>query len=83
MTAGGTGAAQGKHGYTFTVPEGTYHIWPFTTKYGRHAGYALKFSATGGRPRGSVGGLWHDLGTHRSPQSAASTAAKHHAGGFE
>ena len=84
MTAGGTGAARDKHGYTFTVPEGTYRIWPFTTKFGRHAGYALKFSAEGGgRPRGSHGGLWHDLGTHRSPQSAASAAAKHHAGGFE
>lgn len=83
MTAGGTGAAKGKHGYTFTVPQGTYHIWPFTTKLGRHAGYSLRFSATGGRPRGSHGGLWHDLGTHRSPQSAASAAGKHHAGGFE
>lgn len=84
MTAGGSGAAEGKHGYTLTVPEGTYRISPFTTKFGRHAGYTLRFSAEGGgRPRGSHGGLWHDLGTHRSPQSAASAAAKHHAGGFE
>lgn len=84
MTAGGTGAAHGKHGYTFTVPEGTYYIWPFTTKSGRHAGYALKFSAEGGgRPRGSHGGLWHELGTHRSPAAAASAAATHYAGGFD
>ena len=84
MTAGGTGAAEGKHGYTFTVPEGTYRIWPFTTKFGRHAGYALKFSAEGGgRPRGSHGGLWHELGTHRSPAAAASAAATHYASGFD
>jgi len=83
MSAGGTSAAKGKYGYTFTVPQGAYHIMPFTTKFGRHAGYMLKFTATGGRPRGSHGGLWHDLGTHRSPQIAASTAATHHAGGFE
>ena len=83
MSAGGTSAAKGKYGYTFTVPEGAYHILPFTTKFGRHAGYLLKFSATGGRPRGSHGGLWHDLGTHRSPAAAASAAAKHHAGSFD
>ena len=83
MTAGGSGAAEGKHGYTFTAPEGTYHIWPYTTRYGRHAGYHLKFSATGGRPRGSGGGLWHDLGSHTSPQKAASVAASHYAKGFE
>ena len=81
-TAGGTGAAEGKHGYTLTVPEGTYHIWPFTTKSGRHAGYSLKFAATGGRPRGSHGGLWHDLGTHRAPASAAKAAREHYARGF-
>ena len=83
MSAGGTSAAKGKYGYTFTVPEGAYHIWPFTTKFGRHAGYLLKFSATGGRPRGSHGGLWHELGTHRSPAAAASAAATHYAGGFD
>lgn len=82
MSAGGTGAAEGKHGYTFTAPEGTYYISPFTTRYGRHAGYLLKFAATGGQPRGGSGGLWHDLGTHRSPQGAASTAAKHYAESF-
>jgi hypothetical protein len=84
MTAGGTGAAEGKHGYTLTMPEGTYRIWPYTTKHGRHAGYMLKFSAEGGgRPRGSHGGLWHDLGSHASPQKAASAASAHYARGFE
>ena len=82
MTAGGTGAARDKHGYTFTVPQGTYHIWPHT-KNGRHAGYVLRFAATHGRPIFGHSGLWHELGNHRSPQSAASAAAKHHAGGFE
>lgn len=83
MYAGGTSAAKGKYGYTFAVPQGEYHISPFTTKFGRHAGYSLKFAATGERPRGSGGGLWHDLGNHRSPQSAASAAAKHYTQGFE
>lgn len=83
MSAGGTSAAAGKHGYSFQVPQGTYYISPYTTRLGRHAGYLLKFAATGGRPRGSHGGLWHDLGSHRSPQTAAKAAAEHHAGGFE
>lgn len=83
MFAGGTSAAEGKHSYSFIVPEGKYYISPYTTRHGRHAGYLLKFSATGGRPRGTHGGLWHDLGEHRSPASAASAAAKHYAKGFE
>jgi hypothetical protein len=81
--AGGTGAAEGKHSYDLHVPEGQYTISPYTRSGGRHAGYLLKFAATGGRPRGSHGGLWHDLGSHPSPQKAASAAAKHYAGGFE
>lgn len=81
--AGGTGAAEGKHSYDLHVPEGQYTISPYTRSGGRHAGYLLKFAATGGRPRGSHGGLWHDLGSHASPQKAASAAAKHYAGGFE
>ncbi|HSX22282.1 MAG TPA: hypothetical protein VLE97_05855 [Gaiellaceae bacterium] len=83
MYAGGTGAAEGKHSYDLYVPEGQYTISPYTRRGGRHAGYLLKFAATGGRPRGSHGGLWHDLGSHASPQKAASAAAKHYAGGFE
>ena len=81
--AGGTGAAEGKHSYDLYVPEGQYTISPYTRRGGRHAGYLLKFAATGGKPRGSHGGLWHDLGSHASPQKAASAAAKHYAGGFE
>lgn len=83
MTAGGTGAAEGKHGYSLQVAEGHYYISPYTTRHGRHAGYLLKFAATGGKfPRGSHTGLWHDLGSFASPQKAATAAAKHHAGGF-
>lgn len=82
MFAGGTGAAEGKHSYSFIVPEGKYYISPYTTR-NRHAGYLLKFAATGGRPRGTHGGLWHGLGEHRSPARAASAAAKHYARGFE
>lgn len=83
MTAGGTSAAEGKHGYTFTAAKGEYHISPYTTKRGRHAGYALKYAATGGAPRGGHGGLWHDLGTHRSPAGAAKAAREHYARSFE
>lgn len=81
MFAGG--AAEGKHSYSLRVSEGEYHIMPYTTRNGRHAGYLLKFAGTHGRPRGSHGGLWHDLGSHASPQKAASAAAAHYAKGFE
>ena len=81
--AGGTGAAEGKHSYDLFVPEGQYTISPYTRSGGRHAGYLLKFAATGSRPRGTHGGLWHDLGSHRSPQAAASAATKHYTRGFE
>jgi len=82
MYAGGTAAAKGKHSYDFYVPEGQYKIWPISSQYGRHLGYALKFAATGKQPRGSHGGLWHDLGMHRSPQAAASAASRHYAASF-
>jgi hypothetical protein len=81
--AGGTSAARGKHSYDLYVSEGQYTISPISSQYGRHTGYSLKFAGTHGRPRGGHGGLWHDLGMHRSPQAAASAAAKHYAAGFE
>jgi hypothetical protein len=83
MFAGGTSAAKGKHGYTFAVPQGTYYVSPISSNRGRHIGYSLRFSATGGRPKGTHGGLWHDLGMHRSPQLAIKAAKEHHAKGFE
>ena len=83
MSAGGTGAAPGKHGYSYRAGiKGEYHIWPISTKYGRHAGYKLDYAATGGQPRGSHGGLWHDLGTFRSPAAAAKAAREHYARSF-
>ena len=83
MSTGGTGAAEGKHGYSFRgAIKGEYHIFPFTTRYGRHAGYSLKYAATGGPPRGSHGGLWHELGTIRSPAAAAKAAREHYARSF-
>jgi hypothetical protein len=83
MTAGGTSAAPGKHGYSYRPDKGEYHIWPYTTKLGRHAGYSLKYAATGGQPRGSHGGLWHDLGTHTTPASAAKAAREHYERSFD
>jgi hypothetical protein len=74
MTAGGTGAAEGKHGYTLYSDAGEYHIWPFTTSAGRHAGYSLKFANTKGK---TSGGLWHELGTFRSPGKAKGAARRH------
>jgi hypothetical protein len=83
MAAGGTSAARGKRSYSYRAVKGEYHIWPYTTKYGRHAGYALKYAATGGPPRSSHGGLWHDLGSHSSPAGAAKAAREHYARSFE
>ena len=83
MHAGGTAAARDKHGYTFHPPEGSYHIDPVSSSHGRHLGYSLKFAATHGRPKGTHGGLWHDLGMHRSAVSAVKAAKAHYAAGFE
>ena len=77
MFAGGTAAAPGKHAYSLIVPEGEYHVSPVSSQYGRHRGYNLSFAARQ-RPRGSHGGLWHDLGMHRSPAAAAGAARKHY-----
>jgi hypothetical protein len=82
MYAGGSFAAEGKRSYDFYVPEGQYTISPISSGHGRHVGYSLKFAATGKQPRGNHGGLWHDLGMHRSPQAAASAATKHYAESF-
>jgi hypothetical protein len=81
-SAGGTGAAEGKHGYSFRAGiKGEYHIWPFM-RHGRHAGYSLKYAATGGQPRDGHSGLWHELGGFRSPAAAAKAAREHYARSF-
>ena len=82
MYAGGISAAAGKHSYDLYVPEGQYTIAPVSSRRGHHLGYSLKFAATGKQPRGGGSGLWHDLGTHRSPQTAATAARQYHAISF-
>jgi hypothetical protein len=69
---GGTGAAEGKSGYDLRVGGQTYTIQPYTTKYGRHAGYSLT-AYPGDPPHGH-----QRLGSFRSPQAAASAAHKFH-----
>jgi hypothetical protein len=70
--SGGTGAHHG-HSYDTRGDYGEYHIWPPSTRYGS---YHLKWANTTGRVA-PHGGLWHDLGSYRSPQ-AAKKAAKDH-----
>lgn len=78
MSAGGTSAAEGKHGYSHHTEHGEYHIAPVTSERGRHRGYQLHFAHTKGTGNLPHGGLWHNLGLHASPQRAASRAAEHH-----
>jgi hypothetical protein len=91
MFGGGTGAAEGKHGYDLQLEEISYMIQPFTTAHGRHAGYHLRATITGrGKLTGIGSGLWHGInpdGTennlmrepvYRSPQAAQSAAKKHY-----
>ena len=82
MHAGGAGDMD-RHGYTFHLFEGSYHIDPVSSKFGRHLGYSLQFASRGSTPRGAHSGLWHDLGMHRSAVSAVKAAKQHYAKGFE
>lgn len=77
MYAGGT-ASPGKASYSINLPEGEYHVDPSADARGRHLGYRLRLAARE-RPRDGHGGLWHDLGTYRSPAKAASAARAHYA----
>ena len=90
MYAGGTGAAEGKNSYDFyTAPiaEGgrQYSISPYTTKWGRHAGYflsvfpGLNHGHAGIKPDGSE--TMHSMRetSYRSPQAAVSAARKYEA----
>ena len=70
--AGGTSAAEGKYGYDFRVGGQTYTIQPYTTKYGRHAGYLLS-AYPGDPPHGH-----QRIGSFRSPSAAAAAARKFH-----
>jgi hypothetical protein len=75
MHAGGTGAAPGKHGFTFSASFGTYHIDPYSSRYGRHRGYLLAFSNELGKV--DQPGLWCEIGTFHSPQAAVKAAREH------
>lgn len=75
MHAGGTGAAPGKHGFTFPASFGTYHLDPHSTARGRHLGYLLAFSNELGKVEQP--GLWRELGSFRSPQTAIKAARQH------
>jgi hypothetical protein len=84
MYGGGTGAWEGAHGYSVKVPFGSYHVDPVTTRYGRRAGYVVRFSGEGPQrpPTGGVlkhTGLWHELGRASSPNQGKRMAADHYA----
>ena len=70
--AGGTGAHHG-HSYDIRGAAGEYHVWPPSTRRG---GYSLMWANTRGLAA-PHSGLWHDLGTFRSPQAAKSAAKRH------
>jgi len=59
MFAGGTGAAEGKYGYSRSTEIGDYSIQPTTDRRGRHNGYTAYFLNVKGR---LPGGLWQLLG---------------------
>lgn len=71
-SAGGTGAHHG-NGYSARGDFGEYHIWPPGSRFGS---YSLKWANTTGRPA-AHGGLWHNLGSFRSPNEAKRAAKEH------
>ena len=70
--AGGTGAHHGSS-YAAYGLWGEYHISPPQHRGGN---YRLKWANTHGMPA-PHGGLWHDLGSFRSPNNAKKAAADH------
>lgn len=74
-TAGGGAGENRRYSYTFYNGNGEYHIWPVQTRTGRPNGYTLKYAASRGKtPRTRHSGLWHELGSFRSPAAAAKAA---------
>lgn len=75
QSAGGTFAAEDKHGYSFSVTTGPrvgnwggfirYDISPVSHSNGRHRGYSLSAYDNG---------RYVNLGMHRSPQAAVTAA---------
>ena len=59
--AGGTGAPEGKYGYTAQTEVGSYHISPAATKTGRMVGYRIMFADDKGMGINENGGLWAEI----------------------
>jgi hypothetical protein len=77
MFAGGTGAEEGKHGYSLTTDIGNYKIQPFSSKTGRHIGYEVWFENV----KGTVaGGLNQPIGSASHPSTGVGLARKHYQG---
>lgn len=73
--AGGTGAHNPSHNsYQWSTEFGEYHLWPPQRRGG---GWTLRFANNGPARKSIQQGLWRDLGTFRSPQSAAVAARQH------
>ena len=76
--AGGTGAPEGKHGYTWYPEMGEYHIDVVTTPTGRFVGYRVMYANT----KGAIsGGLWHwplYQAAFRTVHAAKAAAIRHY-----
>lgn len=70
--AGGTSAHRG-NSYDARGEFGEYHIWPPQSRFGS---YTLKWANTKGK-KAPHGGLWHELGSFRSPLEAKRAAKEH------
>lgn len=76
--AGGTSAAPGKYSYSIKGDFGDYHIWPVSSRTGRHLGYKLMWADT--KSSGIEGaGLWHDIGGTSSRYASLMKRAREHA----
>ena len=76
MSAGGTFAAAGKHGYSIFPSVGNYYISPVSWPNGRHRGYLVQFANTQGKLPGPL--LWRTLGTVSSPNQGVILAQSHY-----
>ncbi len=75
MSAGGTEAPEGKHGFDAFTDKGRYMISPVSTSGGRYLGYKLYFIDE----EGTVGrGLYTDLGIYSRYNEAQGKAKEHY-----
>jgi hypothetical protein len=63
-----------KRTYERSLPEGSYKIYPISSREARHLGYQLSFAPTEKLPYG-----YRTLGLYPSPEEAAFGAAEHYA----